>query len=115
MRRRVAMSMLASSNASDCGERPLESLRVNFLLPRGEVVFGQRGERLLINALQSLALRAKRRVESAGRRGNRLQARLVKVRLHELAGIVFHEAAALILPGAESNRRSQSRRQSRKS
>ncbi len=58
-------------------------------------MFGQRRERLLVNGFESLALRAEGRVKSAGRLGNRLQARFVQVRLHELAGLVFHETAAL--------------------
>ena len=58
-------------------------------------MFGQRRQSLLVNGFQSLALRAEGRVESAGRLGYRLQARFVQVRLHELAGLVFDETAAL--------------------
>ena len=58
-------------------------------------MFGQRREGLAVNGVESLALRPERRVESAGRLGNRLQARLTEVRLYELAGVVFYEAAAL--------------------
>ena len=58
-------------------------------------MFGQRRQSLLVNGFESLALRAKGRVESARRPGNRLQARFVQVRFHELAGLVFHETAAL--------------------
>src|SRR5664280_2040606 len=57
-------------------------------------MFGQRREGLVVNGVESLALCPERRVESAGRLGNRLQAHLTEVRLYELARVVFYEAAA---------------------
>ena len=61
----------AGQKQGKCGrQRPLESLRINLLPPRGEVVFRQRRERLLVDAsrVPGPARRAARRVRRSPRR-----------------------------------------------
>jgi len=77
-------------------QRPLEPLRVNLLLPRSEIVPGQRRECLLVNGVETLTLRPQWRIKSAGCSGDRLQARLVEMGFYELSGVVLDEAAALV-------------------
>ena len=47
------------------------------------------------NGLQTLGLRSKRHVKTAGGGGNRFQCRLIQPRLHERSGLVLHKPATL--------------------